>query len=108
MNTYKRVLYFSTKGILDAQWSYKQRRTRMKATFVSVWDGGVRIETPCTVDESGEITTSSVDAGDVELLDREFVETDDGDEIKVCPNCHSFIMKDALVDVEVCSNPECE
>lgn len=91
---------------------------RMKATFVSVWDGGTRIETACTVDESGEITTTSVDAGDVESLDREFVETEDGEELHVCPDCHAFIMKTVtepsvgdshtLVDVEVCSNPECE
>lgn len=48
----------------------------MKGKFVSVWDGGVKLESPCTVNlETLEVTILQTQSGDgVETLDEEYVE----------------------------------
>lgn len=92
----------------------------MKGTFVSVWDGGQEIRTPAVLDtETGEVTAESVEADDVEMLDREYFESSEhensGEEFEVCPECHEYITKvvmkegvgKTLYEARVCSNPDC-
>jgi hypothetical protein len=88
----------------------------MKGNFVSIWDGGDKIITPAELDvEIGEVTTKSVDA-DVEHLDKEYFEDEDGNEYAICPECHEYILKTVMKDgigktlyeALVCSNPDCE
>ena len=89
----------------------------MKGTFVSVWDGGTEIRTPAELDLStGEVITESVEAGNVEILDREYFESETGDELDICPDCHTYILKavmkegigHTLTEVFVCSDPDCD
>lgn len=93
----------------------------MKGTFVSVWDGGTEIRTPAELDEqTGEVTTESVEAGNVEILDREYFESSEffnsGEEFEICPECHTFITKvvmkegigKTLYEARVCSDPNCD
>jgi hypothetical protein len=93
----------------------------MKGTFVSVWDNGVEIRTNAVLNtETGEVIAESVEADDVEILDREFFESDEpfnsGEEFEVCPECHEYITKvvvkegigKTLYEARVCSNPDCE
>jgi hypothetical protein len=91
----------------------------MKGIFVSVWDGDTEVRTPAVLDEAtGEIETKSVDVDDLDLnmLDREYFENEEGDEYKVCPECHEYILKTVmkegigktLYEAQVCSNPYCE
>lgn len=56
----------------------------MKATYVSIWDGGVRVETNCEFNpETKEVTdVDSVDVDGVDICDEEFIELPDGTEIK--------------------------
>ena len=88
----------------------------IKGTFVSVWDGGVEIRTTGELNtETGEVTCDTVEAGNVETLDREYFETAD-DEYEICPECHEYILKTVmkegigktLNEVQVCSNPDCD
>jgi len=90
-----------------------------KGTFTSVWDGGFEVTTPAELDiETGEIFTESVEAGDVEILDREYFTDEDGTETDVCPTCHGFLMREKMFEGEgngndydgelICSYPYCE
>jgi hypothetical protein len=88
----------------------------MKGTFVSVWDGGSEIRTNAVLNtETGEVIAESVDAGDVENLDREYFQSNEDDEYEICPECHEFILKTvidegigkSLFERQVCSNPDC-
>ncbi len=88
-----------------------------KGTFTSVWDGGFEVTTPAEFDEiTGEVISESVDPGDVEVLDREFFTDENGDELTICPDCHTFIMTTKMFDGvghtyeerSVCFNPFCE
>jgi uncharacterized protein with PIN domain len=87
-----------------------------KGTFISIWDEG-SIRTPAKLDEeTGEITTNSVDAKGMEHLIEELFEDEEGEEYNVCPECHEFILKTVmkegvgktLYEEEVCSNPDCD
>ncbi|MFA5419902.1 MAG: hypothetical protein WC341_15725 [Bacteroidales bacterium] len=94
----------------------------IKGIFVSVWDGETEIRTPATLDDAtGEVTTESVegvdeDGEEVEILDREYFESEDGEEFEICPECHSHILKTEiregvgkqLYEVKVCMNPDCD
>jgi hypothetical protein len=91
----------------------------IKGTFVSVWDGGEEVRTPAELNtKTGEVTTESVDVEglDLDILDREYFETSDGDELEVCTDCHEYILKTVmkegigktLNEVHVCSNPDCD
>ena len=89
----------------------------LKGTFTSIWDGDVDITTPAILDtETGEVTTESVEADDVDILDREYFTDEDDNEYEVCTECHNFILKSAikegisktLDEVQVCSDSECE
>jgi hypothetical protein len=88
----------------------------MKGIFVSLWDGNVEIRTPAVLNiNTGEITTESVNVDNVEILEREFFESENGDMFEVCPECHSHILKvvmkngigKTLNEVQVCTDPEC-
>lgn len=56
----------------------------MKATYVSIWDGGFRIESNCDFNpETKEVTNvESIDVDGVDICDEEFIELPDGTEIK--------------------------
>jgi hypothetical protein len=97
-----------------------QNKSNMKGTFVSIWDNG-SIRTPAELDEqTGEITTESVDADGMEHLMEEWFESSEfanaGEEFDVCPVCHEYILKvvmkegvgKTLYEEQVCSNPDCE
>jgi hypothetical protein len=55
----------------------------MKATYISVWDGGIEIATSCNFDpETKNITdVEMVDGDGLDILEREFVRLPDGTEI---------------------------
>lgn len=57
----------------------------MKATYISVWDGGVEISTSCEFDpETKNITDiKSADVNGLEVLEREYIVLPDGTEIDV-------------------------
>lgn len=73
------------------------------ATYVSVWDGGFKVETSCKVNrETGEvfdIEVSDVNADVLDVLEGEFVRFADGTEIAVSDGV--LIQTDALLDIEV-------
>jgi hypothetical protein len=87
-----------------------------KGTFISIWDNG-SIRTPAELNtETGEISTTSVDADGMEHLMEEIFEDEEGEEYDVCPVCHEYILKvvmkegvgKTLYEEQVCSNPDCE
>ena len=89
----------------------------IKGKFVSIWDGGINIETIAFINEkTGEIFTESVEVDEVEILDDEYFEDENGNTYEVCPVCHSFIVKIEMKEDEdknlyesnVCSNLSCE
>jgi hypothetical protein len=55
----------------------------MKATYVSVWDGGTEIRTSCEYDVNTHILSDieTVDVNGLDLLDEEFIELPDGTKI---------------------------
>ena len=73
------------------------------ATYVSVWDGGTKVETTCRANrETGEvfdIEVSDVDADGLEVLDEEYVRFADGTEIPVVDGSLVEI-EDNLLDIE--------
>lgn len=56
----------------------------MTAIYVSVWDGGVEVKTSCDYNVENR-TVSDIDSADVDVdnLEREYVQLDDGTEITV-------------------------
>jgi len=61
--------------------------TKIKATFVSSWDFGTNIESPCLYDpqtnEVSDIESVDVDSMDLTTLDREYIVLPDGTELDV-------------------------
>lgn len=57
----------------------------MKATYVSVWDGGTEVATSCNFDPQTKNITDveMVDGDGLDALEREFVRLPDGTEIDV-------------------------
>ena len=54
------------------------------ATFISVWDGGFHIETPCKVNTTtGEIFDIEIINADVDILEYESVRLDNGKEYEI-------------------------
>jgi len=85
--------------------------------FVSVWDGGTEIRTSgCYDPKTGRVESQKTSDAPVKVLDREYIEFLNGDEMDVCPVCHEYVLKTAMKEadgtnleqVEVCSNPDCE
>ena len=55
-----------------------------KATYVTVWDGGIEIRTKCLFDRNAS-TVYDVETADVnglEILEEEFVELSDGTKVR--------------------------
>lgn len=90
----------------------------MNGTFTSVWDGGVEIETPAELFESGEVFTESVEVEelDLEILDEEYFTDENGKEYPICSTCHTFITKTEMVEGTGkqlyertgCTDPNCD
>jgi hypothetical protein len=91
-----------------------------KGTFTSVWDYAM-INTPAELDEeTGEVTTNSVDViGDNgSLIEEFFVDDEECDQHEICPECHTFVMREKCIEGEgngndydgelICSNPYCD
>jgi len=89
----------------------------MKCEFTSVWDDGSVVTTPCDYDpDTGEVNPE-VSNGPVPtgMVDREYSTLEDGEEIEVCLDCHSYTMKKVVGDradlsygeYGECRNPEC-
>lgn len=59
----------------------------INVTYVSVWDGGVKIESEAKYDTKNNIVfdIEVVEVGnlDLEVLNREYIELDDGTELEV-------------------------
>lgn len=55
-----------------------------KATYVTVWDGGIEIRTQCLFDKNSSTVydVESVEVNGLDVLEAEFVELADGTEIK--------------------------
>lgn len=90
--------------------------SKIKGSFVSVWEQGT-VQTEGTLDTSdGEVTAKSVDIDDLGSLEREYFEDKDGNEYEICTTCHNYILKTEmnpgtghdLNEEQVCSNPDCE
>jgi hypothetical protein len=90
-------------------------KTLVKGYFVSVWDDDVEVRTEAELDtKTGNITVKNkANIDGLNLLNYEFFEDEDGNEYKVCPTCHEYILKD-YVDVrtknvlEYQACPECD
>lgn len=57
----------------------------MKATYVSVWDGGNEVRTSCEYDPQKNLVfniESTDDVEDLDILDEEYIELSTGDVIK--------------------------
>lgn len=103
--------------ILITNRKVKTMPKRIKGHFVSQWENGI-IKTNCELDtKTGELFPETVDApNDLGSLEKEYFETPDGDELPVCPTCHEFILKTAmlpavgksLIEGNECSNLDCD
>lgn len=89
----------------------------LKGIFTSIWDGGVNINTPATLEtETGYIEAESVDVDGLECLEEETFTDENGKEYQVCPECHAYVMKPVMIngighnsDEEfVCSDENCD
>lgn len=54
---------------------------KLQGTFISVWDGGIAVNTPCTVDfQTGQVivmgANDCVNEDSLQILEREYVEVD--------------------------------
>jgi hypothetical protein len=92
---------------------------KIKCQFVSVWDGETELRSPAIYDNvSGQVevlkTHEVIGPG---VLDAEYIELEDGDNIKVCKTCHEFVMKECVIadkvgkglhEEDYCRNPMCE
>lgn len=65
-------------------------------TFTSVWDGGIEIATPAIIDtDTGflvEVTTTDGVVIGLETLEEEYITLDNGDQYKVCTDCHQAVI----------------
>jgi hypothetical protein len=92
-------------------------KTILKGSFISVWEQG-SVQTEGTLNtDSGEVTCSSVESGDLGSLEREYFEDKDGNEFPVCTDCHEFILTSKITPDQVgkglseslvCSNRNCD
>ena len=60
-----------------------------KGTFVSVWDGGVAISTPCTIDlDTGEVFTEPVEENidGLDVCEEQYVVLEDGTGYPIIPD----------------------
>ena len=89
----------------------------LKGQFTSEWDQGT-VSTSCILDlNTGELFPEMVDTKDMGSLIREKFVGENGDEYRVCPYCHGYILKGKMFDdkvgngqheEQVCADPNCE
>jgi hypothetical protein len=95
----------------------KRNATITKCSFTSEWDDGSIVTTDCIYNETTGEVTPAVSKGQIptgSLID-EYITLNNGDEIPVCPDCHSYVMKTVVGDrrdlsygeYKVCSDPDC-
>jgi hypothetical protein len=55
-----------------------------KATYVTVWDGGIEIRTQCLFDKESSTVydVESVEVNGLDILEEQYVELSDGTEIR--------------------------
>lgn len=89
----------------------------ISGTFTSVWDDGVEIATPATLDtETGEVIAIAAEVENLDILQREYFTDKNENEYEICPECHEYILKSVMKDgighcydeVKVCSDTECD
>ncbi len=89
----------------------------IQGTLTTVWDDGVEITTPATLDtETGEVCAESVDMDGLDILEEEYFKDEQGNTYNVCPQCHEYIvvvsMEDGighnLDEHHRCKNPDCD
>jgi hypothetical protein len=89
----------------------------IKCTFTSVWSDGSEIVTPSTYNpETKEVSAKAIDANPDGSLEREYITLPDGTELKVCTECHEYVLKVSmdegvgkqLEENMVCPNPDCK
>jgi hypothetical protein len=90
---------------------------KTNCTFTSVWDDGSVVTTPCIYHEDTGEVEPEVSEGTIPtgMVTREYISLDNGDEIEVCLDCHSYTLKTAVGDLadcsygeyRVCSDDEC-
>lgn len=69
----------------------------INAEFTSEWDDGSIIASPCTFNTATkEVIAKSLDIDPNGSLVKEYITLEDGDELIVCPECHSFVMKTVM------------
>lgn len=64
-------------------------------TLTSVWDGGIAVTTPATIDlDTGLLMEIETPADVIGLctLEDEYITMDDGKEYKICTHCHESVM----------------
>jgi hypothetical protein len=89
----------------------------MKCEFTSEWDDGSVVTTACTYNPKTGAVNPGVSKGPIPegSLDREYITLPGGDELEICMQCHSYILKKVVGDLadcsygeyEECSDPEC-
>lgn len=95
-----------------------RRANEIRCAFVSVWDGDTVLRSRAIYhkdDRSVEVLETH-DVDGLEILDREYIELPDGDELEVCPSCHEYVLKPVMVDgvgnsydeTSECPNPDCD
>ena len=84
--------------------------------LVTVWDGGTEIRTNAFFNKKTKevISHEAVDA-EVEVLEQEYIEFEDGETREICKTCHSFVLVPrmvpsgkTLVEVNLCADSACE
>jgi hypothetical protein len=89
----------------------------IKGTFTSVWDDGVEITTPATLDtETGEVCADPAEVENLDILVDEHFTDEKGEEYTICPECHEYILHTCmepgighnLDEVRRCKNPNCD
>lgn len=70
----------------------------MNGTFISVWDGGLEINTPAELFDTGEVFARPVHVEGLETLDEEYFTDENGKRYDICPTCHTFILKTEMVE----------
>jgi hypothetical protein len=77
-----------------------RKANEVRCVFVSVWDGDVTLRSRAIYhrhDHSVEVLETH-DVDGLEHLDREYVEMPDGEELRVCPECHEYVLKPVMVE----------
>jgi len=95
----------------------KKKDREVQITFTSIWSSGTEVTTPGTYNpKTDEVTAESASIDPDGCLTREYITLPDGDELEVCMDCHSYVLKPVVTDLAdlsfgetpECRNPDCE